>query len=158
MTNRPRERQPDGPRARDATLVYGANLVAFDAPLVSDIRAPQSGRWWVHTQTAIYFVDLDGCRVTRFPDAENTRRPEDLREGDDDYTVSLLRLDADPIPLVQVISLAEREPMVLVLDVRRDGVLTIRPTTPVRMIIADVVRVGDHPERELPNDGGLTFD
>jgi hypothetical protein len=102
----------------------------------------------VHTQTAIYLINLDQCAVTRYPDASNPLRPNDLRDDGEDYAVSKLRSDTEPVPLVQLRILAVGEPMILVLGIRDDGVLTIRPTTPVRAIVRATDLGGGHAECE----------
>lgn len=133
---------PDRSQARDESadlFRVDVLLVPPDAPLVSDVRAPQRGRWWVHTQTAIHLVDLDRRLATRFPVASEgvdlvidafAKGPGEDGE-DEPWLVSRLRQDARPIQLIQLRSLSVGESMVLVLDVRGDGVLTVRPTTPV---------------------------
>lgn len=140
-------------QAGEPVLKIALDVVPANAPLVTDDRAPRRGRWWVHTQTAMYLLDLERRKVTRFPDANNELRPEDLLEEGDDYAVSQLRLDSETIPLVQLMTLALGEPMILVLDIRRDGVLTVRPTTPVRAIVAATATGGDRPEHEDQSDG-----
>lgn len=136
---------PDSSQARDEPVgLFRVDVLLLppDAPLVSDVRAPQRGRWWVHTQTAIYRVDLDRRVVTRFPAASDGvdlvvdvfGKGHDEVGEDEAWLVSRLRQDTEPIQLLQLRNLAVGESMVLVLDIRADGVLTVRPTTPVTSI------------------------
>lgn len=78
---------------------------------------------------SVYEVHLEGNRswVVRHPGVE---APSVKLLGD----VSQLRLDGLRVPLVGLFELHVGRPAVMMLDVRRDGVLTSRWTTPIRAI------------------------
>lgn len=50
--------------------------------------------------------------------------------GAGSYWVSRLRMDSEQIPLVLLCVMRVGEPMLLVLEIRRDGIPRFRPTTP----------------------------
>ena len=80
------------------------------------MSAPTSGRWQVTTESdSVYVLDMDAMTLTRQPgeDAEN------------------LRKDGTVVPLLKVVTLREGASMLLAIDVRGDGVVTYRFTTPV---------------------------
>lgn len=84
---------------------------------------PTTGRWWVRTETSAYLLDLGEMFAQRFPG-----KPAG------DVLVSYLRRDEDKIELIEIMMLELGEPMVLVLNLRGDGVVTIRATTLVQEI------------------------
>lgn len=75
------------------------------------------GRWRVNTESSAYVLDLD----TR----TSTRRP-----GENDDSVDL-RQDGKTVPLIRLVSCERGASAVLILDVRGDGIPTMRTTTPV---------------------------
>lgn len=91
------------------------------------MTTPQAGRWQVTTETSVYLLDLDDGHVTRVPDAgagNADRRPP--------VAIAVLRRDHEPIKLLEVMRCEVGLPMQLVLDVRRDGLPTLRTSTRVR--------------------------
>jgi hypothetical protein len=75
----------------------------------------------VQTETAAYV--LEGCHkgiLTRYP-----------REGNHDYDVAQLRMDGERIPYQVVGEITVGERVQFLLEIRDDGVLTHRTTTPV---------------------------
>lgn len=78
------------------------------------------GRWRISTESTTYVLDLDARTSTR------------LRRADD--AAVDLRRDGDAIPLARLIACQRGAPAVLLLDVRGDGVQTVRTTTPVQRI------------------------
>lgn len=100
-------------------LIWPAELAeALDRP--SHFSVKSNGRWLVHTSTSAYLVDLAGPVVARFPGTG----------GSEDFDVAILRRDRLDIPLQAVVAAVGR-PMHLQLDLRGDGVVTLRRTTPV---------------------------
>jgi hypothetical protein len=49
--------------------------------------------------------------------------------------VATLRRDAEPLPIIRILELAVGAPMTVLLQVREDGIPTIRRTTTVRHIL-----------------------
>ncbi|TQL60973.1 hypothetical protein FB474_2376 [Oryzihumus leptocrescens] len=90
-------------------------------------RIGTAGRWRVRTETAVYDIDLDAAWICRHPANEQ-------RGGAHDARVAALRLDDTPIPLVTVHQCQLGAPMILVLDLRGDGILTVRLSTEVLTI------------------------
>jgi hypothetical protein len=88
---------------------------------------PTVGRWQVTTETSVYLLDLDAKRVTRVPDAGAGPPP-----GLSPAPVASLRRDHESVPLLGLIKCAVGEPMRLLIDIRGDGVSTLRTTTIVR--------------------------
>ncbi|MBO0693008.1 MAG: hypothetical protein J2P58_08935 [Acidimicrobiaceae bacterium] len=91
-----------------------------------------TGRWVVTTQTSRYFLDLDTHEVMRHPGG-GKERP---RGWDGGPSVATLRADGDVVPLRSVAQCRLGESLVLVLDLRGDGVVTIRQSTQVTAIEA----------------------
>lgn len=85
------------------------------------------GRWQVTTETSVYLLELDLKQVTRVPDA-GAGPPS----GFSPAAIASLRRDHEPVPLLKLITCAVDEPMRMLIDVRRDGVCTLRTTTVVR--------------------------
>lgn len=75
----------------------------------------------------------EGMMLRRHPTA--AARADDFRPEE----VSYLRRDHDAIPVVQVVRLEVGHPAVFVLDLRQDGIDTIRRTSPVLAIYLDQV-------------------
>ena len=90
-----------------------------------------TGRWVVTTLTSRYFLDLDTRQVMRRPGGTNLRRP-----GSDSSGVAALRNDGDVVPLRSVAHCRVGDSLVLYLDLRGDGVVTIRQSTQVTTIEA----------------------
>lgn len=88
---------------------------------------PTAGRWQVTTETSVYLLDLDADRVIRVPDA-GAGPPAGLAPA----AIASLRRDHESVPLIELLSCAVGEPMRLIIDLRRDGVSTLRTTTIVR--------------------------
>lgn len=88
-----------------------------------------TGRWQITTETALYVVDMDARTCVRVPDAGLG-----TVDGLSPAVVSAKRLDHQPIPLVSLIRAELGEPLLLVLDLRGDGVKTVRQSTVVRDI------------------------
>ena len=89
----------------------------------------KAGRWQVTTETSTYVIDLDAGSCTRVPDA-GLGTVRGLRPAQN----SVLRRDHEAVRLASVIKAEVGEPMILVLHVRRDDVLTVRQSTLVRQI------------------------
>lgn len=83
-----------------------------------------TGTWLVETVTASYVLDMDARTVVRRPKERAQWSPAELRK------------DEEIIPLIKVAwSASEGYPLQLVVDVRGDGVLTERTTTPVQRVL-----------------------
>ncbi len=93
------------------------------------MEAPDSGRWQVTTETSTYLLDLDARLVTRVPDA-GAGTPDGLSG----VSIASLRRDHEPIPLIELVRCEPGQPMRVLLDVREDGISTMRTTTTVRNI------------------------
>lgn len=87
-------------------------------------QADATGVWAVSTETATYLVDLDGRTLQRTP----------AQEAPEGTSVSTLRRDTEVLPLLELGRCAVGWPMTLIVDVRGDGVATLRRTTIVREI------------------------
>ncbi|MEO8888488.1 MAG: hypothetical protein ABI429_04255, partial [Jatrophihabitantaceae bacterium] len=75
----------------------------------------------------VYVLDLDDRRATRAPDAGAGPPP-----GLGAPPIAALRRDHESVPLLALISCTVGEPMRMMIDVRRDGVGTLRTTIIVR--------------------------
>jgi hypothetical protein len=95
----------------------------------SKVGVPRTGVWQVSTETSVYLLDLDARRVTRVPDAGAGPPP-----GLTALPISSLRGDHQSVPLLELISCAMRRPMRMLIDLRRDGICTLRTTTVVRQL------------------------
>ena len=80
----------------------------------------------VTTRTASYLIDHDAGTLTRHP-ASHTPAG---------YRTAELRRDGDAVPLIAVLECAVGRPLVALIDVRGDGVPTLRRSTEVRAIEA----------------------
>lgn len=89
--------------------------------------APRTGKWQVTTETSLYLVDLDAHLVTRVPDAGAGTSP-----GLSPVAIASLRRDHEPVTLIELIECQLHRPLRMLLDVRRDGVPTLRVSTHVR--------------------------
>jgi hypothetical protein len=90
-------------------------------------ESPQTGRWQVTTETSVYLLELDRKQVTRVPDAGAGPPP-----GLSPSAIAALRHDHEALPLLKLITCVVGEPMRMLIDIRRDGVCTLRTTTIVR--------------------------
>jgi hypothetical protein len=91
------------------------------------MATPKTGRWQVTTETSVYLLDLAARQLIRVPDA-GTGNPD----GPPPIAISSLRRDHEPVALLRVLHCELGAPMQLVLDIRRDGIPTLRATTCVR--------------------------
>lgn len=82
-----------------------------------------AGTWLVTTKTSEHVLDLDARTVIRRDRADRNRARDDLRRDDD--VVSFAPDQA--VPIVVTVGQA----LFLSLDIRQDGVPTLRMTTPV---------------------------
>lgn len=80
----------------------------------------------VHTQTSVHEIDWAARTVTRMVRADGPI--------DETYPTATLRRDGDPVPLITLEEPVVGQPLMMVLDVRGDGVATVRTTTPVAAI------------------------
>ena len=78
------------------------------------------GRWAVTTESSAYELDYDRMTVTRVPGAGMPGVPG-----------AALRRDAEAVPLLDAAPVQVGQPMSLLVDVRGDGVRTLRRSTPV---------------------------
>jgi hypothetical protein len=88
---------------------------------------PRTGQWQVTTETSLYLVDLDAQSVTRVPDAGAGTPP-----GLSPVAIASLRRDHEPVTLIELIECQLDRPLRMLLDLRRDGVPTLRVSTHVR--------------------------
>lgn len=84
-----------------------------------------TGLFEILTQTATYLLDLDECTLTRYPDRPATTGA---------YLAAPLRKDGLDLPLLKILRCALGAPLLVLVDVRGDGVSTLRQSTPVRRI------------------------
>jgi hypothetical protein len=103
--------------------------VDVTASTVNELTADAGGRWLVVTETACYTVDLDGQTIVRYPGAGTGPISADYP-----VTVADLRRDEQSIPLIQLVRCRVGGSMLLMLNIRQDGILTARMTTVVRSI------------------------
>lgn len=87
-------------------------------------RVGEAGVWAVTTETATYIVNLDEEQLQRTP----------AQEAPEGTSVSQLRKDTEPVPLLKLVRCVVGEPMVALVDVRGDGVATARQTTYVQQV------------------------
>ena len=88
---------------------------------------PRTGQWQVTTETSLYLVDLDAQSVTRVPDA-GAGTPPELSP----VAIASLRRDHEPVTLIELMECQLDRPLRMLLDLRRDGVPTLRVSTHVR--------------------------
>jgi hypothetical protein len=91
----------------------------------------------VTTHTAVYLLDPHARTATRHP-RQDAHEPAA-------FMVARLRRDGEVVPLLAVLQLQIGWPMILGLDVRGDGLLTVRCSTPV-VVIEPVDTPGDSQE------------
>lgn len=88
----------------------------------------------IETETAVYQLDMETGMLCRFPRQESVGTWADY--------VAELRKDQEPIPFRMARMPVVGERMQFILDIRNDGVPTLRTTTPVVSIGgAEYVRV-----------------
>jgi len=80
------------------------------------------GQWLVETETSSYLFDFDDRTVTRYPGVG-----AGASEGE--LPVSYLRRDGEQVRLLELARCTVGERLIAVLDVRRDGVVTVREST-----------------------------
>lgn len=85
----------------------------------------------ITTESSRYLLDEDAETVTRYPGSASETA---------NWPIADLRLDGEEIKLISFVEPVIGQPMLLLLDVRRDGVVTARYTTPVLSV--EVVRYG----------------
>lgn len=83
----------------------------------------------IATEGAIYVIDALEKVLTRYP-REGGR---DLR----DFGVASLRKDGEAIPYLSIGTLRVGQPAQFLLQIRDDGVQTVRTTTPIVAITGD---------------------
>ena len=86
--------------------------------------SPLEGRWAVRTKTSAYVLDLDEMTCARYPGMG-------VGTDDPDFLVVARRKDDVAVPLLALEQLELHESMIMYLDIRQDGVVTMRSTTPV---------------------------
>lgn len=97
------------------------------------------GRWVVTTLTSRYFLDLDTRQVMRHPGRPPAAQPADPEPGAPQPAepqpatphATILRGDGDVLRLRTIGACRLGEPLVLYLELRDDGVVTIRQSTQV---------------------------
>ena len=89
----------------------------------SSLRGTEAGTWRIRTASASYEVDFGTSRLVRLPD-----------DPSGDVDPAALRRDCEQVPLLGVVLCRVGEPFVCLLDVRGDGVPTLRRSTPVQEI------------------------
>lgn len=102
------------------------------------LRLEGPGRWLVSTESSSYLLELDETGSgTVVRHAGDGRGPAPEAEGLSPAVVVGLRRDGDPIRVLRADVPLVGRPWMLLLDIRGDGVPTIRNTTFVRQILAD---------------------
>jgi len=96
-----------------------------------------TGQWLVVTESSTHLFDLDDRTATRYPGTGAGG------VGDRLVPVSGLRQDSEPIPLIELHRCKIGKRLLAVLDVRRDGVITVRETT----IVVSIDRVDPEPDQ-----------
>jgi hypothetical protein len=104
-----------------------------EAPKCSELTDHDVGRWVVTTLTSRYFLDLDTRQMMREPGGGNPGR---FGWDTGPPIVAPLRRDGDVVPLRSVAHCRLGESLVLFLDLRGDGVVTVRQSTQVTAIEA----------------------
>jgi hypothetical protein len=87
-----------------------------------------TGRWFVTTLTSRYLIDLDRHQMVRTPGQGDPGR---FGWDSGPPQVATLRHDGDVVPLHSLAHCHLGESLVLLLDLRGDGVVTIRQSTQV---------------------------
>ena len=101
-------------------------------------RLEGPGRWLVSTESSSYLLELDesgsGMVVRHVGEGQG---PAPEAEGLPPAVAVGLRRDGDPIPVPWADEPVIGRPWTLQLDIRGDGVPTMRNTTFVRQVVAD---------------------
>lgn len=102
--------------------------MAYHPPYPSQLTDQDVGRWVVTTLTSRYFLDLDTHQMMRQPGGGNAGR---YGWDSGPPSVAALRRDGDVVPLRSIANCRVGESLVLYLDLRGDGVVTMRQATQV---------------------------
>ncbi len=95
-------------------------------PSTPDASTPTRGLWFVSTQHSGYVLDLEHPTLIRIPGT--------LIRGEVAASAADLRRDGEPIPLLGVHHFRLGDPLVMTIQVRPDGIPTLRTTTPVTCV------------------------
>lgn len=96
------------------------------------------GRWLVITETSSYVLDLDDGRTGTLVRTVGTGQGVAPEAVDLPQPVAVgLRRDGEVIPVYWAAPPVVGEPWTLMIDVRRDGIATLRRTTIVRQVATD---------------------
>ena len=90
---------------------------------MSPADADATGQWLITTQTSSYWLDLDLRMLLRLH--------REIAEPGWEVMKAQLRKDGEAVPLLAVEHAVVGEEAIFVIDVRGDGVVTVRRTTPV---------------------------
>lgn len=98
--------------------------------VTEELDCPEHGRGplrglIVTTETGSYIIDLEKETALRTPRKDVS--------AEDAYAADLRR-DGEEVRVISVITLKHEEPMVLLLDIREDGIETLRTTTNVQNV------------------------
>jgi len=85
-----------------------------------ELTDQDDGAWVLHTENSRQLLDLDARTVTRLPQAPGL--------------LSDLRRDGQDVPLLKVVHCRRGDSAAFILDLRADGVVTLRSTSVVRWI------------------------
>lgn len=120
----------------ECALCERARLVFSGAGDQPRLMGP--GRWLVSTESSSYLLELDASGVgTVVRHVGDGQGPAPEAEGSPPAVAVGLRRDGDAIPVLSAAVPVVGRPWTLQLDIRGDGVPTIRNTTFVRQIVAD---------------------
>lgn len=90
--------------------------------MITELPSGATGVWCVRTATSTYVLDLNESTLSRYP---SRTAPQGWPSP------AQLRKDGEHIPLLGFSTIAVGRPMLLILDIRRDGVQTVRQSTEV---------------------------
>ena len=102
---------------------------------ISSINPENGGSWVVETQTSRYLIDLDQNYLLREPGGGDAGSMEPVNL----YFIAQLRRDGTQVPLLELSQCRVGSPLLVLLDIRGDGVETLRRSTPV----ASITRICD---------------
>lgn len=85
----------------------------------------------IYTETSMYLLDRKNKEIIRFPGEGHG-----VINGDDVPTTEM-RKDFKPVKLIEMTTCEIGKPLEMIIDVREDGVHTIRASTIVRAIVDD---------------------
>ena len=91
-----------------------------------ELTREDAGTFEIKTGASVYVIDTQAATVVRVPVRE--------RPGPNFDAAAALRRDQELIRLIDIRACAVGHSMVLLLDVRRDGIVTLRRTTIVESI------------------------